>query len=175
MPRTEEAGPFRLRVPGTLIQSPAGAIRWVAYHGGALTVPDAEVLSTYCRTLGEAERVSAMEFRYYESNALLPPASAPCPPERSRQAADPPMAPRLKTPGRPPPAPVVPASPASACPRTGQTAGNTGGVAIHPIAIECFVRDSLMRNIRLRFAVDSTAASSGVPELPSLGDTVDPH
>ncbi|HEU4559111.1 MAG TPA: bacterial transcriptional activator domain-containing protein, partial [Longimicrobium sp.] len=78
LPRVAEAGPFPVRPAATLIQGPGGTIRWITYHGGALTVPSMHVLATYCRTRGDAVRVSPEEFRYYQSYADLPPSSIPC-------------------------------------------------------------------------------------------------
>jgi hypothetical protein len=174
MPRTEQAGPFRLRPAGTLIQGPGDSIRWVAYHGGALMVPDVGVLATYCRTVWEAERVSDDEFHYYQSSSLLPPASAPCAPERNRQSTDPPVAPRWRAPGAPP-APVTPPPPTGACPRAGKTVDSTGIVAIYPVASKCLVRRDLTRDVRLRLAPDSAADVGGVTGLPPPGDDAVSH
>jgi hypothetical protein len=96
MPRIGLAYPFPVRPAGTLIQGTGDSIRWVVYHGGALTVPSMAVLGTYCRTPAEVVRVSDDEFRYYDSHADLPPASVPCRPRASRGA----KARRVRSPGR---------------------------------------------------------------------------
>ncbi len=78
MPRIHQADPYPVLPAGTLIQGAGDSIRWVAYHGGALSVRGGAVLATYCRTLGEVKRVPDGVFRYYQSRAELPRASAPC-------------------------------------------------------------------------------------------------
>jgi len=87
MPRIHQADPFPLRPAGTLIQGAGDSIRWVAYHGGALSVHGDAVLATYCRTRREVQRVPDAEFRYYQSRAELPPAAVPCR-RKPRRAAD---------------------------------------------------------------------------------------
>lgn len=76
-PRTSEAGAFPLRPAGTLIRGPAGGLKWVAYHGGALTVSP-RTLAGYCRRPDEAIAVTAAEFDYYRAFAELPPADPAC-------------------------------------------------------------------------------------------------
>jgi DNA-binding SARP family transcriptional activator len=88
MPRTHLADPFPVRPAGTLIQGAGDSIRWVAYHGGALSVRSDAVLATYCRTRAEVHRVPDAEFRYYQSRADLPPAAAPCRRKKPRRTAD---------------------------------------------------------------------------------------
>jgi len=76
-PRTKEAEPFPVRPAGTLIRADGGGIKWVVYHGGALTAT-ARVLATYCRAPADAISVSAAEYAYYRATAALPPADPPC-------------------------------------------------------------------------------------------------
>ncbi|HET7230881.1 MAG TPA: BTAD domain-containing putative transcriptional regulator [Longimicrobium sp.] len=78
LPRIRQAEAFVVRPPGTLIQGAGDSIRWVAFHGGALSVRGQGVLATYCRTRADVVRVTENEFQYYRSEALLPPAAAPC-------------------------------------------------------------------------------------------------
>jgi DNA-binding SARP family transcriptional activator len=76
-PRTKEAEPFPVRPAGTLIRVDGGGVKWVVYHGGALTAT-ARVLATYCRAPADAISVSAAEYAYYRAPAALPPADPPC-------------------------------------------------------------------------------------------------
>src|SRR3954452_13150559 len=76
-PRTKEAEPFPVRPAGTLIRVDGGGVKWVVYHGGALTAT-ARVLATYCRSPADAVSVSAAEYAYYQAPAALPPADPPC-------------------------------------------------------------------------------------------------
>lgn len=82
-PHTTMADPYPLRASGTLIQGASDSVKWVVYHGGALTV-DTTLLRGYCRTPREVVRVTDAEFHYYRAAAALPPASPPCraPPRR---------------------------------------------------------------------------------------------
>jgi DNA-binding SARP family transcriptional activator len=76
-PRTKEAAPYPVRAAGTLIRDPGGGLKWIVYHGGALTAT-ARLLGTYCRSPKEAVLVSAAEYAYYRAAAALPPADPPC-------------------------------------------------------------------------------------------------
>jgi DNA-binding SARP family transcriptional activator len=76
-PRTKEAEPFPVRPAGTLVRVDGGGVKWVVYHGGALTAT-ARVLATYCRAPADAVSVSAAEYAYYRAPAALPPADPPC-------------------------------------------------------------------------------------------------
>jgi DNA-binding SARP family transcriptional activator len=77
-PTMRSADPFPLRRAGTLIQGAGDSIRWVVYHGGALAVRGDSILSTYCRARRDVVRVTEAEFRYYQAEAALPPATRPC-------------------------------------------------------------------------------------------------
>ncbi|HEV7587465.1 MAG TPA: BTAD domain-containing putative transcriptional regulator [Longimicrobium sp.] len=79
-PRTTEAEPYPVRTTGTLIRDAQDRVKWIVYHGGALTASP-EVLATYCRSPAEAVPVPSAEFAYYEAYATLPPADPPCPGE----------------------------------------------------------------------------------------------
>jgi hypothetical protein len=89
LPRIDQAEAFTVRPPGTLIQGAGVSIRWVAFHGGALSVRSMRVLATYCRTRADVVRVTENEFQYYRSQAALPPAATPCRPRErpSRQGS----------------------------------------------------------------------------------------
>lgn len=76
-PGTSEAGAFPVRRAGTLIRGARGGVKWIVFHGGALSVAP-RVLASYCRTIGEAVRVPDAEFRYYHAYAPLPPANPSC-------------------------------------------------------------------------------------------------
>jgi len=76
-PRTREAAPYPVRAAGTLIRDGRGGLKWIVYHGGALTAT-ARLLATYCRSPREAVLVSAAEYAYYRATAALPPADPPC-------------------------------------------------------------------------------------------------
>ena len=78
MPRAFIARGHPLRPAGTLIRSPGGLLRWITYHGGALTVADSAVLATHCRAPREAVDVSEAEFGYYHPFASLRPAAGDC-------------------------------------------------------------------------------------------------
>jgi hypothetical protein len=76
-PRTKQADPYPVRTPGTLVQGAGDSVKWVVYHGGALTATK-HVLATYCRTLAEVAPVTDAEYLYYRAFAPLPPADPPC-------------------------------------------------------------------------------------------------
>lgn len=76
-PQAREAHPYPVRRAGTLIQGAEGEVKWVVFHGGALTV-EPGVLAGYCRTPREVVRVPDAEFEYYRAFARLPPADPPC-------------------------------------------------------------------------------------------------
>jgi hypothetical protein len=65
-----------LRLPGTLIRTATNAeIRWVTFVGGALSVPNTDVLRSHCRT--SVVTVSADEFGAYPARARLEAAAVP--------------------------------------------------------------------------------------------------
>jgi hypothetical protein len=66
-----------VRPAGTLIRDAEGRVKWIVYHGGALTTT-AAVLATYCRAPADAVPVSTAEYAYYRASAALPPADPPC-------------------------------------------------------------------------------------------------
>lgn len=78
MPKAFVARGHRVRPAGTLIRSPDGMMRWITYHGGALSVADSAVLATWCRSPHEAVDVSAAEFRYYRPFGRLHRGKADC-------------------------------------------------------------------------------------------------
>jgi hypothetical protein len=78
MPRDVIAYGQPVRPAGMLIRSPAGLVRWITYHGGALAVADSAVLASHCRTPGEAVDVTEREFRYYHPFAMLHRGNADC-------------------------------------------------------------------------------------------------
>jgi DNA-binding SARP family transcriptional activator len=79
-PRTSQAQPYPLRPAGTLIRAAGDSVKWIVYHGGALTATPA-ALATYCRSPAEAVAVTDAEYVYYRAYAALPRADPPC--ERS--------------------------------------------------------------------------------------------
>ena len=87
-PAAPPADPYPVRPAGTLLRGTGDTLRWVVYHGGALTVDRPEVLETYCRTRAEAVQVTDAEFRYYRALAGLPPANPPCERARGRERAE---------------------------------------------------------------------------------------
>ena len=78
MPTAFIARGHRVRPAGTLIRSPDGILRWITYHGGALSVADSALLATWCRSPTEAVDVSAAEFRYYRPYGRLHRGSMDC-------------------------------------------------------------------------------------------------
>jgi DNA-binding SARP family transcriptional activator len=76
-PRTAQANGFPVRPAGTLVRGAGHEVKWIVYHGGALTTTP-PVLATYCRSPADAVRVTDAEFAYYRTYAALPPADGPC-------------------------------------------------------------------------------------------------
>ena len=56
-PGTKEADPYPVRAAGTLIRDKRNGVKWIVYHGGALTVSSG-VLATYCRSPLDAVRAA---------------------------------------------------------------------------------------------------------------------
>jgi hypothetical protein len=76
-PQTVEANPYPVRAAGTLIRDAQERVKWIVYHGGALSASSA-ALATYCRSPADAVQVPAAEYAYYRAYAVLPPADPPC-------------------------------------------------------------------------------------------------
>lgn len=76
-PRTRAAGGYPARPAGTLIRGARGQLKWIVFHGGALSVAPS-LLAGYHRSVAESVRVPDAEFRYYRAFAALPRAHNPC-------------------------------------------------------------------------------------------------
>lgn len=77
LPEAAAAQAYPLRPAGTLVRTPAGMLRWIVHHGGALSVDHTAALRTYCRSVEDALDLTAAEVRSYVILGPLPAASPP--------------------------------------------------------------------------------------------------